>query len=116
MHTREMVYKKYNGHCAYCGCKLKIDNFDIDHIQARIYGGDNDLSNFNPSCRRCNSSKRCLSLEEFRLACWKKLNGIPWFSSEQIAWFNKVGFDYLGLPSFSDINQLKFYFERSDNV
>lgn len=20
---REQVYKKYNGHCAYCGCKLE---------------------------------------------------------------------------------------------
>lgn len=29
---REIVYKKYNGHCAYCGCKIEYKDMQIDHI------------------------------------------------------------------------------------
>lgn len=31
--VRELVYKKYGGHCAYCGCKLEYKDMQVDHIE-----------------------------------------------------------------------------------
>ena len=28
---RQIVYDKYNGHCAYCGCELEYKDMQIDH-------------------------------------------------------------------------------------
>jgi hypothetical protein len=29
---RELVYKKYDGHCAYCGCVLE-KGWHVDHLE-----------------------------------------------------------------------------------
>jgi 5-methylcytosine-specific restriction endonuclease McrA len=77
---RQMVYNKYNGHCAYCGIEIKYKDMQVDHIKAKstnkpirrdiygnyVYPADNDFVNLNPSCRRCNHYKRAESLEVFR--------------------------------------------------
>lgn len=31
-HIRQKVYEKYDGHCAYCGCKLEYKDMQVDHI------------------------------------------------------------------------------------
>ena len=71
--VRKIVLDKYGGKCAYCGCELK-ERFTIDHIEPKLRGmwyskrvpGDDVLSNYNPSCHSCNSSKGSLTLEQFR--------------------------------------------------
>lgn len=30
--VRKQVYEKYNGHCAYCGCKLDYKDMQVDHV------------------------------------------------------------------------------------
>lgn len=62
---RLLVYLKYEGHCAYCGCKLK-KSFTVDHIKAKIKGGTDDITNLFPACRVCNLAKGKFSTEEFR--------------------------------------------------
>ena len=64
---REQVYRKCNGHCAYCGCKLEYKNMQVDHVIS-VYGNDgsNDVENLMPSCRMCNFYKSTFTLEEFR--------------------------------------------------
>lgn len=64
---REQVYKKYNGHCAYCGCKLEYKDMQVDHVIS-VYGkdGSNDLDNLMPTCRMCNFYKSTYSLDDFR--------------------------------------------------
>lgn len=64
---RKQVYQKYNGHCAYCGCKLEYKDMQVDHVIS-VYGkdGSNDLDNLMPTCRMCNFYKSTFSLEEFR--------------------------------------------------
>ena len=58
--VREQVFKKYNGHCAYCGCELKYEDMQVDHInsvyRAEIHGNkvDDSLDNYMPACRSCN--------------------------------------------------------------
>ena len=31
---RQQVYDKYNGRCAYCGCKLEYKDMQVDHIES----------------------------------------------------------------------------------
>ena len=69
---REVVYAKYNGHCAYCGCELEYKDMQVDHIESVYrteYHGkdtDNSIDNYNPACRACNFYKGTSTLEEFR--------------------------------------------------
>lgn len=64
---RMEVYKKYNGHCAYCGCELEYKDMQIDHLVPFDEGGDNqELSNLMPSCKQCNYYKSNGSLESLR--------------------------------------------------
>ena len=69
--TREAVYRKYGGRCAYCGRPIDYKTMQVDHFQPlRSWeAGDpaaNNLSNLMPACRMCNHYKRAHSLETFR--------------------------------------------------
>ena len=68
--TRQKVYEKYNGRCAYCGREIKYKDMQVDHfIPKNGYSvkGSDDISNLMPSCRMCNHYKRANSLELFRI-------------------------------------------------
>ena len=83
---RLILFDKYDGKCAYCGCDLQ-KGWHADHIDAvirnRVYNYEkrqwvfdgtferphNDcLSNMNPSCAKCNINKRDMTIERFRLS------------------------------------------------
>ena len=69
--TREAVYQKYGGRCAYCGRKIAYKDMQVDHFHPlRAWGaeksGTDDISNLMPACRMCNHYKRANSLETFR--------------------------------------------------
>ena len=55
--VRQKVYQKYDGHCAYCGRPIDYKDMQVDHIQAHILGGPDNLENYNPTCRQCNFYK-----------------------------------------------------------
>ncbi len=101
---RDEVYQKYNGHCAYCGKKIEFGEMQVDHIKSKRSGGENDLENYNPSCRRCNHYKRSLDLEKFR-AYIKTLH-------ERIAkdYIVKVGLDF-GIVKLKPFDGT-FYYEK----
>lgn len=64
---RGQVYRKTNGHCAYCGCQLDpFENWHIEHMTAKVNDGSDNLENLVPSCHGCNLRKRSKSIEEFR--------------------------------------------------
>ena len=79
---RKMVYDKYNGHCAYCGCPLEYKDMQVDHVDSiwrtsvakngckdltdEQMEEANDISNLMPSCRACNFYKGAMDLETFR--------------------------------------------------
>lgn len=70
--TRAKVYEKYNGHCAYCGCKMDIKEMQVDHVDA-VYKAemkgdvaDESMANYMPACRQCNFYKSTFDLETFR--------------------------------------------------
>jgi len=74
---RQAVYKKYKGHCAYCGEKITYKQMQIDHIRSKhsyhfgkkseipTYSMD-DIRNLNPSCRMCNYYKHAGGIEYLR--------------------------------------------------
>ena len=72
---REAVYKKYDGHCAYCGNYIEYKDMQVDHLvpkrQKHIYKFYNNKSidsfdNLMPSCRSCNHYKRGHLIDTYR--------------------------------------------------
>ena len=85
--TREKVFAKYGGRCAYCGEALK-DGWHIDHMaplkrykewNGALRGGRggfavvgngfperDTLENMLPACASCNINKHELDVEQFR--------------------------------------------------
>lgn len=110
--VREAVYYKYDGHCAYCGKKLVIKDFQVDHIipiQRERFGKYTQeqlecFENYMPACRRCNHYKRAHSLEVFR----KYIEEIP-KKLRDSNYIYKVGLDY-GLIE-EHPKKIEFYFE-----
>lgn len=54
--TRKLVFNKYNGHCAYCGCELTMKTMQVDHITS---------VDFCPHC----GAKMDIRLKEKNNAC-----------------------------------------------
>lgn len=63
--VREQVCDMFDGHCAYCGIEFK-KVFHVDHVIPVAAGGPDDISNYLPSCPKCNMFKNSFSLEQFR--------------------------------------------------
>jgi len=58
--------KHYAGRCLKCGKKTKLT---ADHVQALFNGGNNYISNIQPLCINCNSSKGARDTD-YRLTGW----------------------------------------------
>lgn len=111
--TRQAVYDKYDGHCAYCGCKLLINEMQVDHISSVFgaeYNGmpvDNGIDNYNPSCRQCNFYKGTWTLEAFR-------NNLTTMMMQNL----KHNFNYRMALKYGlieeHINPVIFYFEKAE--
>jgi len=110
---RLKIYEKYDGHCAYCGEKIKMDNWHIDHIEPvlrDIYTKKYDKEKFdveenlNPSCRSCNVIKNSFTLEQFRENVQNFVNSLNSHSTQY-----KFAKKY-NLIKETD-KKVKFYFE-----
>jgi 5-methylcytosine-specific restriction endonuclease McrA len=118
MINREQVYKKFGGHCAYCGKEIKFKEMQVDHIKAKannkpigrdlmgdfVYPDIDDIINLMPSCRRCNHYKRAGSLDNFRillLTLHERMHNLS---------IAKVAEDY-GIIEYKEWDG-KFYFEK----
>lgn len=81
---RELIFNKYGGKCAYCGCEL-MRSWHIDEMEpirrnkkwdrkkrTWVYDGTCKhpdrlhIDNQMPACASCNINKHSMSLEEFR--------------------------------------------------
>ena len=107
--TREAVYAKYDGHCAYCGRKIAYKDMQVDHfLPPRAWGiedaGTDDISNLMPSCRMCNHYKRANSLGTFR----RYISEIP--KKLRNDYIYKVGVVYGNV--IENEKPIKFYFEE----
>jgi endonuclease I len=119
---RVVIYNKYGGRCAYCGCDLNRASFAIDHITPihrgmtnkdmewyKLNRGTNDVNNLNPCCKSCNSSKSSFTLEKWRDEISKKYDRLMKYD-----------------PTFRLLNRfnlckrvdkvIEFYFEKYERV
>ena len=115
---RHQIWKKYNGHCAYCGKQIEYKDMQVDHVipqamliyepdkytQAQIY----DISNLIPACKSCNHYKRSDDLEQFRR--------LMLTLHERIIcdYISRVAIDY-GIIEVKPFEG-KFYFEKINNL
>lgn len=106
--TREQVYQKYGGRCAYCGHEIAMKDMQVDHIIPQRLGGASSLENYNPSCRVCNHYKRATRLEAWRTIF---LGGL--IKRIRKIYIVKVAEQY-GMVTFHEWDN-KFYFEKEGN-
>jgi len=103
---RERVFLKYDGKCAYCGCRLNQDTFHIDHIIPKSRKGKNDFENLNPSCPTCNSCKGTFLIEDWRKSIENRIDSALDKSTDL-----KILFKFKQIePTF---NPVIFYFEKN---
>lgn len=110
--VREQVYKMFDGHCAYCGCKIEYKDMQVDHIKSHMINkGIDDISNYYPSCKDCNHFKMCFPIERFRnnikdtiKTCSKRNQNYLW---DRI--YRKYGLNE------NPNKQIVFYFEKIKN-
>jgi 5-methylcytosine-specific restriction endonuclease McrA len=54
-------------HKCFC-CKkitIKIIDFEAGHVLSEFNGGSNEINNFRPICRNCNSSMGTMHMEDY---------------------------------------------------
>lgn len=124
---RQVLFSKYNGKCAYCGCDLS-KSWHADHIepvvrnrrydydrQQWVFDGtyekpeNNHVDNFNPSCASCNIQKNSYTLEQFRENIQYFVNSLNSYSTQY-----KFAKKY-GLIKETEV-EVKFYFEKIEFV
>lgn len=109
--TREAVYRKYGGRCAYCGRPIDYKMMQVDHFRpVRLWEPDdpkaNDISNLMPACRMCNHYKRANSLETFR----KYIAEIPRKLRDDYIY--KIGVAYGNIVE--NEHPIRFFFETQE--
>lgn len=62
--SKKELIKLSQGPCFYCGSK---DRITVDHVVAIARGGADSIGNLVSACKTCNSSKRDLTIIEWRL-------------------------------------------------
>ncbi len=55
--SREAVFIRDDGQCQYCGDKLKLHSFTLDHINPSSKGGRKHWLNIVACCKACNQKK-----------------------------------------------------------
>jgi 5-methylcytosine-specific restriction endonuclease McrA len=119
---RELIFNKYDGKCAYCGCEL-TKGWHADHIKPIVRDfiyqinkqrfetngicrnpENENLQNYNPSCPSCNTQKNSYTLEQFRENIKQFVNSLNQYSTQY-----KFAKKY-GLVSETNI-EVKFHFE-----
>ena len=76
---RVQVWNMFDRKCAYCGCDLDYNHMQVDHVKPLyrndkvtdlvVWGverGEDNISNYHPSCARCNRWKSTFSVDMFR--------------------------------------------------
>lgn len=119
---REIIFNKYGGKCAYCGCDLEkgwhVDellpcrrNFKYDKVKSQyvtdgtcLHPERLHLDNQMPACPSCNINKHSMSLEDFR----RQISGFMKHLNEVNTQY-KIAKRY-GLVQ-EDIKPIVFYFE-----
>lgn len=64
--TREVLRRRQNDRCVYCGCNVKRAISHIDHITPLNQGGPHVMANWQLLCQSCNTRKGDRNDQQFR--------------------------------------------------
>ncbi len=62
---RDLVFARDEFRCVYCGGSFPTEELTVDHVQARVRGGDRSGGNLVTACTGCNVLKGHRRLSEF---------------------------------------------------
>jgi len=62
---REQVFERDRYRCVYCGEVFPAEELTVDHVQARMRGGDRSGGNLVTACSACNTAKGHRRVGEF---------------------------------------------------
>jgi 5-methylcytosine-specific restriction endonuclease McrA len=124
---RAIVFEKYGGRCAYCGCILE-KGWHVDHLEPIVRDSkwnrekgrfettgtcrnpeNESVLNYNPACASCNIQKNSFTLERFRSNIKQFVDSLNQYSTQY-----KFAKRY-GLVTERDV-EVEFYFEIHDRI
>lgn len=122
---RKLIFDKYGGRCAYCGCTLS-KGWHIDHIEPILRDSkwnkdktkfvqagtcrkpeNENLQNLNPSCASCNIQKNSFTVEQFRSNIKESTQSLNRYSTKY-----RLAKKYGLIQETATL--VKFYFEQND--
>ena len=62
---REQIFERDQFRCVYCGKVFPTEELTVDHVQARVRGGDRSGGNLVTACSGCNTAKGHRRVGEF---------------------------------------------------
>jgi 5-methylcytosine-specific restriction endonuclease McrA len=62
---RRRIFERDAHRCVYCGEQFPPEELTIDHVEARVRGGDRSDGNLVTACRACNTLKGHRRLSDF---------------------------------------------------
>jgi 5-methylcytosine-specific restriction endonuclease McrA len=62
---REQIFERDRYRCVYCGEVCPAEELTVDHVQARVRGGDRSGGNLVTACSGCNTAKGHRRVGEF---------------------------------------------------
>jgi 5-methylcytosine-specific restriction endonuclease McrA len=114
--NRKAIYDMFDGHCAYCGCKLENESgkfMQIDHIEPLrrnwwtkgcLHPENETEVNLFPSCPRCNLYKGSMNIETFRREVKQALKRLE----KSASYRNALRFGMIEVKEWDGI----FYYEK----
>jgi 5-methylcytosine-specific restriction endonuclease McrA len=69
--ARLKSFYKHDGRCYYCGQRMFVDEFTIDHLYPVSKGGSDHPDNLVPACLPCNTLKGDTPIHLFKLKYFK---------------------------------------------
>lgn len=111
--VRDRIKQKFEGHCAYCGCRP--EKLQIDHLVPVARGSNtgfhhNAETNLMPACFSCNNYKVTHDLENFRTEISKQIERAREYSVN-FRTAERFGFIKIQQPPV-----IYFYFELYNKV
>lgn len=62
---RTRIFERDEYRCVYCGEQFSAEELSVDHVQARVRGGDHSDGNLVTACKGCNTLKGHRRLADF---------------------------------------------------
>src|SRR3712207_1746976 len=62
---RDQIFERDQYRCVYCGEVFPAEDLTVDHVQARVRGGDRSGGNLVTACAGCNTLKGHRRLSDF---------------------------------------------------